>query len=190
MRSALLLPCPACLRHIRVDSEDCPFCARHPPVSFRTRPAPHSPRRTTRAGVFSHTAAASLLAATACGNVVSLSDDDAGADATTRDSGRPDGRAGDAAMTDVVSFDGAEDATDAKQDVAMHVADGGRDVLSDGEGRLDAADDGPCDSGAEAVDANECRERNCHYGCDRWNCEIVCFTPPYGTAFIEDAGEP
>jgi hypothetical protein len=142
--------------------------------------------------MFSHTAAASLLAATACGDVVSVSNDDSGGsrDATIPDAGRADARsAQDVALTDVVLPDARGKDTGAGQDVAVQAMDGGPDVFDDGDTGL--GDAGPCDSGPfEIVDANECAEQ-CVYACLRYECQNRCETvvPLYGGVFIEDAGD-
>jgi hypothetical protein len=115
---ALLLPSPTCLRHVRVDSGPCPFCDRGLPRSFGTSQAPFAPPRKTRAGMFSHTAAASLLAATACGGLVAGSNDDAG-DATVPDATVPDAENGDTSpRPDVLS----------PPDLSMDAHDDGEDV--------------------------------------------------------------
>jgi hypothetical protein len=167
---ALLLPCPACLRHVRVNSGQCPFCDKELPRSFGTSAAFFQPRRTTRAGVYSHTAAASLLAAAACGGLIGGSNVDAG-DATA-----PDG--------------GTGDASSGHEDAAIRLVDGGADVLDEEDAALDAA---PCDSGPrQTLDAAACGALDAYCPffegeCQLFECHVMCPpAPPYGKAFIED----
>jgi hypothetical protein len=170
MNPRLLLPCSACFRHVRVDSGACPFCGFELPRWFGALAAPLQPRRTTRAGAYSHTAAASLLAAAACGGLVAGTNADGG-DATV-----PDGRNGD---------------TSSSQDASVPPGDG--DVLDAGDARtdagggLDAADAGPCDSGP-AMRLDACGDVQCMWGsCFVYECQLRCPpAPPYGKAFIED----
>jgi hypothetical protein len=61
-----LLPCPSCHRHVRVDSQSCPFCAAA--VAFESEPPAPAPAlgRLTRAAVFAGAALVSTAAA-GCG---------------------------------------------------------------------------------------------------------------------------
>jgi hypothetical protein len=142
--------------------------------------------------MFSHTAAASLLAATACGELLSGASGDASVtgDASTSDAERKDARSAQDALTDVVLPDARREDAGSGRDGAMQAMDGGPDVFGDSDTELDAADAAPCDSGPiEIVDANECTEL-C-FECVRFECHTQCGpTPPYGKAFIEDAGDP
>jgi hypothetical protein len=150
-----------------VSSAECPFCGRELPRSFGTSAAFLTPHRTTRAGMYSHTAAASLLAAAACGGLAAGSNADAG-DATVRD--------------------GESDAPDAGRDAFVPPQDGNMERLDLGEAGFDDADAGPCDSGPrERLDA--CGDVDCRGlgGCSLFECRIECnATPPYGKASIED----
>jgi hypothetical protein len=58
-----LLPCPSCHRHVRVDSQSCPFCAAA--VAFESEPPAPAPAlgRLTRAAVFAGAALVSTAAA-------------------------------------------------------------------------------------------------------------------------------
>jgi hypothetical protein len=166
MHRALLLPCPGCFRHVRVGSGACPFCGKGLRRSFGTSRAPLQPHRKTRAGAYSHTAAASLLAAAACGGLASSSNGDAG---DAGDATPPDRDGGDATLgRDVAAMDAAVDALDG----------GGVELL-------DATP--PCDSGpAEIADA--CGDARCAGGqCILFECRIRCApAPPYGKAHIEE----
>jgi len=52
MTTAHLRPCPACLRHLRVSEEACPFCGARVDPAFRAAPRPRAPTgRLTRAAL-------------------------------------------------------------------------------------------------------------------------------------------
>jgi hypothetical protein len=79
-RSAALLPCPSCSRHVRAAESACPFCAAPLPAAFRDFKPPAPPRqRLSRAALFALGAA---TATTACGGTTSASpspyEDDSG----------------------------------------------------------------------------------------------------------------
>jgi hypothetical protein len=64
--TAMLRPCPACSRHVRVSERACPFCAGELDATFRSVPSPRVPAvgRLSRAALFA--LGASGLAASAC----------------------------------------------------------------------------------------------------------------------------
>jgi hypothetical protein len=105
--------------------------------------------------MYSHTAAASLLAAAACGGLVVGSNSDAG----------------DATIPDAHSGDSGQDAT-------THPGDGGLNLLGDG-----TPEEPVCDSGPEQF-LDACGDV-CQGHCVLLECKIRCpvVVPPYGRPF-------
>jgi hypothetical protein len=66
----LLVACPACMRHIRVTEERCPFCGSDMPSSLREQETPAPVGRLSRAALYALRAGALSMTAAACGGAV------------------------------------------------------------------------------------------------------------------------
>jgi hypothetical protein len=104
MSHALLLACPSCARHIRVDSKTCPFCEREPPATFGTGPAPRYKRPTRRTETLVYLAGTSALVA-ACGRIVNVMGEDASTDGSSSDRTSSDGTSADSMGMDSTLMD-------------------------------------------------------------------------------------
>jgi hypothetical protein len=168
LMASFLLPCPSCARHVRVDSGACPFCGGPLPASFRSLVAPRVTRRASRAGMYAHTARASLLAIAAAG---------CGGLATGGDGG-------------VQKEAGSTDGT--LVDHVIIPVDGGPDASLDRTLESDALEAGSFDSSlrdsAAPSDAT-CQPDACPFN-GRCCGDRCCPAPPYGAPFPPDSDIP
>jgi hypothetical protein len=177
MTRAVLLPCPACARHIRVDSGACPFCARGLSASFDGPKSPRLPRPTRRTETLVYLAGTSALAlaAAACGGIATNTDADSGDGATIADSAIVDGTLGDHFVGNTYGGPPPFDAAP-------------RDSLTEGaHSDAESGDEGGPFEAGQPVDAKPFACDACAFGCCPSLPDMCCPAPPYGSPPPPDA---
>jgi hypothetical protein len=163
---ATLLPCRTCARHVRVESERCPFCQHRltPPLSARPTSHVHRPSRRTETALYLAGTSALAIAAAACGGLANTGN---GGD------GNEDSSVGDGAPVDGTAMDqfvgntyGAPPPFDARVEASRDGASDARGFDSSKLGDTDRLD-------AECSDA-------CSFGCCPSLPMGCCPAPPYG----------